>query len=84
MASFTHKVGQNFTSMQSYRNGFLRRGQRRLEAVRRVAAVVNAVAVTPLIHRVLGHADRSARAHAGSSLDWIAALTFGVVVACLG
>jgi hypothetical protein len=75
--------GKYFTSMQSYRNGFLHRGERRLQRVRRVAAVVNAVAVTPLIHRVLGRADRSDRAHAGSSLDRIAALTFGVVVACL-
>jgi hypothetical protein len=36
---------------QSYRNGFRHRGPRRLQSVRRVAAVVNAVAVTPLIHR---------------------------------
>jgi choline dehydrogenase-like flavoprotein len=40
--------------------------------------------MTKGIHRLLGHADLSDRAHAGSSLDWIAAPTFGVVVACLG
>ena len=38
---------------QRHRNGLLGRGQRRLQAVRRVAAVVNAIAVFPFIHRLL-------------------------------
>lgn len=39
------------------RNGLLGRGQRRLQAVRCMTAVVNAVAVLPFIHRLLGRAE---------------------------
>lgn len=38
-------------------NGFLRRGQRRLKTVRRVAAVTHAVAMFPFVHRLLGRAE---------------------------
>jgi len=41
---------------QGHRSGFVRWRQRRLQAVRRVAAVVNSVAVFPFMNRLLSHA----------------------------
>ena len=42
---------------QGHRNRLLRRGQRRLQLVRRVAAVVNAVAMFPFVNGLLGRAE---------------------------
>ena len=55
----------------------------RLQTVRCVAGVVNAVAMPSLLDCLFGRAEPLAKTDADSPLASIADRTFGVVVACL-
>ena len=67
---------------QNHRHCLLRRGQRGLQPVRRVAAILHTIAMLPFVDGLLSRPeDRPAKTDAGSALAWIAARTFGVVVA---
>jgi len=78
-----HGRARDLRLAQCHSDGLLRRRQCGLKPVRRMATILDAVALAPFINGLRGNPERSASAVPASPLAWIAARTFGVVVACL-